>query len=312
MDTPATRVLLVMDDTSSASRVRAALAAVRDRRLDVVSAARLEDTLGLLAAAELDVALVDCSLPDGPGRATFRAVQEQVPGLPVIVLHAPGADAAGQQAVTEGAADHLSTGSLDPELVSRAIRYAVERQQLLGDLRRLALVDGATGIANRRGFVAMSEGLVRLAERTGLTVTVLYADVDGLEEINEAFGHAEGDRALRAVAKLLRATFRASDVVARVGGDEFCVLLLHDGVGESPAVRRLDEAVAAARTPGGRYALSLSLGVAHCTPGRPASVEELVERAAGAMRDGRARRSRAAGPAGPRLVAPVATWGERW
>ena len=298
MDTPTTRLLLVTPDAADADRVRAALAGVSDRSVDVVTAARLDEALAILAAVELDVALVDCARA---GLAAFRAVQEQAPDLPVIVLDGPGAGDAGLQAVGEGAADHLPTGSLEPELVARAIRYAIERQQLLGDLRRLALVDDTTRIANRRGFVAMSEGLASLAQRTGLIVTVLYVDVDGLGEINESFGQAEGDRALRATAKLLRATFRASDVIARVGRDEFCVLLLHDGTGDAPAARRLEQAVAAVNTPGRRYELSLSLGVAHCTPGRPVSVEELIELAGAAMRDNRAKRRHGAGlqPAAP-------------
>ncbi|HEV8652103.1 MAG TPA: diguanylate cyclase [Actinomycetes bacterium] len=298
MDTPATRLLLVTPDTGVADRVRAALAGVPGRPVDAVSAGRLDEALGILAAAELDVAMVDLWLVDADGGrlAAFRAIQEHVPDLPVIVLHPPGEEAAGLQAVIEGAADHLSTGSLDPELVDRAIRYAIERQQLLGDLRRLALVDDTTRIANRRGFVAMSEGLASLAQRTGLTVTVLYLDVDGLGEINEAFGRPEGDRALQAVAKLLRGTFRASDVIARLGGDKFGVLLLHDGSGDGPAVRRLGQTLATVSTPGRRYELSLSLGVAHCTPGRPTPVEELIEQAAEALRTGRARRSHGQGP----------------
>ncbi len=312
MGTPATRLLLVMHDTATADRVRAALAGVRSPHVDAVSAARLDEALGILAAVELDVALVDLSPsgadPDAGPLAALRAVQERVPDLPVIVLHAPGEDASGVQAVSEGAADHLSTGSLDPELVGRAIRYALERQQLLGDLRRLALVDDTTRVANRRGFVAIGEGLAKLAQRTGLTVTVLYLDVDGLGEINEAFGRAEGDRALRAVAKLLRGTFRGSDVIARLGGDEFGVLLLHDGNGDGPAARRLEQGLAAVNTPGRRYELSLSLGLAHSTAGRPASVEELIEQASVALRESRARRSHGTGP---RLPAPAGTWADR-
>jgi len=306
MDTQVTRLLLVMHDHGDEDQARASLGRVQGRRVDAVSAVRIDETLAILAA-EMDVALVGLSQPgpDGDRLAAFRAVQERAPELPVIVLHPPDEEAAGLQAVSEGAADHLSTGSLDPELVGRAIQYAIERQQLLGDLRRLALVDDATGIANRRGFVAMSKGLVSLAERSGLIATVLYLDVDGLGEINEAFGQGEGDRALRMVAKLLRDTFRASDVIARLGDDEFGVLLLHDGSGGSPAARRLEQALATVNTPGRRYELSLSLGEAHSSAGRPASVEELVEQAAAALHAGRARRSHAEAPR------PAATAGNR-
>src|SRR5256885_1766435 len=93
------------------------------------------------------------------------------------------------------------------------------------ELSRLAWYDDLTGLANRRAFVTVGEQLLRLAHRAGETVLVVYADLDGMKAINDCHGHAAGDEALRRAAGLLRDTFREADLVARIGGDEFCVLL---------------------------------------------------------------------------------------
>src|SRR5207237_3231974 len=111
-------------------------------------------------------------------------------------------------------------------LVGETVARTVGRlRQVERDLSRLALGDDLTGLANRRAFVTVGEQLLRVAERAGETVLLVYADLDGMKSINDRHGHAAGDEALRQAAQLLRETFREADLVARIGGDEFCVLL---------------------------------------------------------------------------------------
>ena len=92
----------------------------------------------------------------------------------------------------------------------------------------LSLSDGLTGLYNRRGLFALGEHTMRSARRRAKGLGVIYVDVDGLKDINDRFGHAQGDEALRAVADVIRASIRESDVVGRVGGDEFVVLAEDD------------------------------------------------------------------------------------
>ena len=91
---------------------------------------------------------------------------------------------------------------------------------------QLATLDELTGISNRRGFNMLAVHALSLARRYGLTATMLVFDLNGFKPINDTFGHAEGDRALVAFAKLLKESFRDSDVFARIGGDEFVALLV--------------------------------------------------------------------------------------
>jgi diguanylate cyclase (GGDEF)-like protein/PAS domain S-box-containing protein len=101
-----------------------------------------------------------------------------------------------------------------------------ERLELQKELRALALIDELTGLDNRRGFLITAEQELRLARRLGLCAAIVYVDLDNLKEINDAHGHHEGDRALREIADLLSATFRESDIKARLGGDELAVFLI--------------------------------------------------------------------------------------
>jgi diguanylate cyclase (GGDEF)-like protein len=112
-------------------------------------------------------------------------------------------------------------------MVTNALRAAhlLNREKRLSEeLRDLSLRDPMTSLLNRRGFLEHGGKMESLAKRDGLTLGVLYADLDGLKRINDTWGHAEGDVAIETLGKALAASFRESDVVARLGGDEFAVL----------------------------------------------------------------------------------------
>ncbi len=90
--------------------------------------------------------------------------------------------------------------------------------------RNLSLVDELTGLYNRRGFYLLAERSRRAAQRAGADLFVAYVDADGLKQINDTQGHPAGDELLKSLADVLMRTFRGADVIARMGGDEFCVL----------------------------------------------------------------------------------------
>jgi diguanylate cyclase (GGDEF)-like protein len=173
-------------------------------------------------------------------------------------------------------------------LIGETVARTVSRlRRTEEELSRLALHDDLTGLANRRAFVTVGEQLLRVADRAGETVLVVYADLDGMKVINDRHGHAAGDEALRAAADILRTTFRQADLVARIGGDEFCVLLSGRAAEAKASIDRLRGSV------GNRTSLfppvALSLGVAEGTPG--STIEDLIERADAAMYADKARRT---------------------
>src|SRR6267143_4698500 len=110
------------------------------------------------------------------------------------------------------------------KLVVRAIECAVEQSRLDKELRSMALTDELTGLHNRRGFLSLATQQLRLALRNGHGLLLFFVDVDNLKETNDSYGHQEGDSVLVRFADALRETFRDSDVLARLAGDEFAVL----------------------------------------------------------------------------------------
>src|SRR3989454_5707583 len=166
------------------------------------------------------------------------------------------------------------------ELLMRAVRCAAKQYMLQAELGNLALTDELTGLYNRRGFMAMADRQMRLGRRSGRGMLLFMIDVDHLKQINDSFGHLEGDCALKRTANILEETFRDSDVVARLGGDEFAVLAIEAaGHCEATIKARLFELLKSISIEQSHYAISLSLGVARFDPDSRASVEELMMKA---------------------------------
>ncbi len=151
-------------------------------------------------------------------------------------------------------------------LLSYVIARLRERYEREKDLSR---TDYLTGAANRRFLIEQLEAELARMERYGRLVTLVYLDIDRFKRVNDELGHAEGDRVLKAVARALRGSLRRTDVVARIGGDEFALLLPETGAvaARSLLPRVLDELFAAVET--GGWAVSFSLGVVSAGPPAP-------------------------------------------
>ena len=157
-------------------------------------------------------------------------------------------------------------------------RDVTERKQQEEALRALSLVDELTGLYNRRGFLALAQQQLKLARRGHREVVLLFIDMDDFKEINDTFGHGEGDTALTRAAQVLRKTFRDSDILARLGGDEFVVLATDTGAATSEIIisRMRRELQERNEQDGFPYRLSFSVGAARFDPDAPPSIEELL------------------------------------
>ncbi|MEE9523905.1 MAG: diguanylate cyclase [Thermodesulfovibrionales bacterium] len=148
-------------------------------------------------------------------------------------------------------------------------------------LQSLAITDDLTGIYNRRGFFTLINQQMKMAIRRKRGLFIVYADVDKLKGINDSYGHSDGDQALIDAANVLKETYRDSDVIARIGGDEFVVVPIETTEDKFENITdRLKEKVVMFNDSGlRRYKLSMSIGVAYFDPESPATVDELLHEA---------------------------------
>jgi diguanylate cyclase (GGDEF)-like protein len=199
----------------------------------------------------------------------------------VVVLTSRTDEALGLQALHEGAQDYLIKGELDPRLLTRALRYAIERHRMQAALQSESLTDELTKLHNRRGFMALAGSHIKSAERTKKPFALVFIDLDGMKDVNDTLGHVEGDRALVEAAGLLSKCVRQSDIVARFGGDEFVLLLTTaENDWENSIRHRLQQQLDASNAqPGRRYRLSFSVGVVTAEPDRWLALEDLVAEA---------------------------------
>ncbi|PCE26504.1 GGDEF domain-containing protein [Burkholderia ubonensis] len=142
----------------------------------------------------------------------------------------------------------------------------------------LATTDELTQLTNRRGFETLARHVLTLCARLDRHAALLFFDLNEFKSINDRFGHAEGDRALKAFADTLTGTLRDSDVIARLGGDEFVVLLsATDAADADEAVRRVSRALAARNDADARgYAIRFSTGRVEYDPARHHTVSDLL------------------------------------
>ena len=177
------------------------------------------------------------------------------------------------------------------KLLMRAVQCAAKQYMLQAELGNLALTDELTGLCNRRGFMAIAERQLKIGHRTGRGILLFFMDIDGMKQINDSFGHGEGDRALKRMAKALKMTFRDSDVIARLGGDEFAVLAIEASDNSESAIRaRLSEDLRSVSAGESRYTLNLSLGAVRINICSNASIGEWMVRADQAMYEQKRRR----------------------
>ena len=251
------RILLVTESDDRAARIQAAASthAIEHTR-------ELQDAIDRAATGRFEIVLLDPRLADAHDLEALARMRLDAPDLPIVLLTEPGRESMGWRAIQAGAHDFVPIDPLNAEVLLRSLRYAIERQRMIAELRELALRDELTGLYNRRGLTTVGEPYARIAERKNRPIVVLYVDLDDLKRINDVHGHAEGDRALCELAEILLETFRKSDVIARVGGDEFCAFLTETTPGAVEiAIARLYGVVAGHNARGGRpYRLSVSVG----------------------------------------------------
>lgn len=286
--------ILVVDDAQEnvrfAGRIVAPLA-------DVSFA--LDGDGGLTRARDLrpDLVLLDVELPDMDGYEVIEAMREdpELAETPVIFLTGRYDDADEARGLDLGAADYVTKPFNAAVVLARVrnqlrlIDYARKLTALNAELERRATTDELTGLPNRRAFFDVARRELSRHQRFGEPCMALMLDIDHFKSVNDTHGHDIGDLVLRAVAERLRDSVRKSDCPARLGGEEFALLMPNtDVAGGEVVAERMAATVreAPVPTPAGPLRVTATLGLTAMSA-RDQSVEEMLKRADEALYDGK-------------------------
>lgn len=235
------KILLVEDNDRDAHLTQDILAEWSNEQFEVTHAVSLSEAFGHLARGRFDAILLDLSLPDGYGLSTLGQMQATTPTIPIIVLSGFSDQALAVQAVQHGAQDYLVKGQGQPELLARSIRYAIERKRAEERLTYLAQYDQLTGLVNRTLFRDRLIHAMARSKRLQQLMGLMLLDLDRFKPVNDTLGHDAGDQVLKVVADRLKECVREVDTVARMGGDEFTIIL--EGLSQDEDITRVAERI---------------------------------------------------------------------
>lgn len=267
------QVLLIDDDRLQFRVTQAQFGAFQHERFGLDWAETYDEGLAKLRDHDYAACLLDYQLGAHDGLQLIHAAQALGVCTPIIFLTAETGDQIDSAALDAGALDYLVKAEITPRLLERSLRYAVKLGETLDALRHLATRDSLTGVLNRREFERILDDEVERARRFGQPLAVILIDVDHFKAINDAHGHPAGDTVLRDIARRLSEHARTVDRVARIGGEEFGLILVQmDRAGARAVAENLCAAVRATAVhvdDGQPLVVTLSAGVASLPCDRP-------------------------------------------
>ena len=240
------------------------------------------------------LAILDLSMPEMDGITVCKQVRQNSSATSVYIILLT-ANTRKELIVTglEAGADDYVTKPFDTDELHARVKVGMrmvdlqlslaqrvaELELAQESLRNLSLTDDLTGLYNRRGFFTLARQQLNSARREGRHASLIYIDMDGLKRLNDSHGHEIGSRAIQEVSDILRETFRSSDLIARIGGDEFVVFeTSNEQIEEGNDVQRLQNNVTRHNAQQVRdYQISLSIGVASMDSDSSLTLEELLK-----------------------------------
>jgi diguanylate cyclase (GGDEF)-like protein len=284
-------VLLIEDSPHDARSIRSML---ESQPFELTHVTRVRSALDRLNGGGngADVVLLDLMLPDAAGLEGLSRVQRAAPDKPIIILTHLDDEPTAVSALNRGAQDYLIKCRLDGPTLSREIRYAIERhrfgralQQATLELREtnaalehLVLLDPLTELLNRRGLQRVLSREVQGIRREGSDLLAILIDIDNFKTVNDTLGYAVGDVVLKEIARKMKKALRVTDSVARIGGDEFLILLPNTRRAEGLRVAekvRLALSGSPVELPSKPLRVTVSVGVVSVSNSTP-SIDELL------------------------------------
>jgi two-component system, cell cycle response regulator len=294
------RVLVIDDDRLQFRLLQAHFKNFRGGAYELDWSDAYEQGLEKLLSGGYAVCLLDFRLGERDGLQLIREAAGRGCRTPIVFLTAESSGNVDLQALDAGALDYLVKGEITPSSLERSIRYALKLGNTLEALRMLATQDELTGLLNRREYERILAEESERARRFGQPLGLAVIDIDRFKTINDTHGHPAGDTVLKEAARRLAGSVRSVDRVARIGGEEFALILVQtDGPAALEAARRaiLELAKEPIRIDNGRsLEVTASAGVASL-PGGATTASELFAAADRALFAAKERGRRRAVPA---------------
>ena len=309
---PSFTVLLVEDAPRDIEIIERVLSKYKRADFEVEVVSSVAECRNVLAKRTFDVLLLDQNLPGESGLDLLVGAETETKLPPTIMLTGQTDALIAKEAIINGAYDYVSkdnsTGRFLPDtmmdVIARAHADAADRKAQI-EAANLAFIDPLTTLYNRRYLSDAIQKECSRANRYGSAIACLMIDLDNFKDINESYGHPEADAVLTQLAGFIRTTVRETDIVARYGGDEFCVLLPETSAqGAQLLAERLCSGIASMNLVVGGEPIRISASVGMSSPpnAQPIRPESLVDRADEAL-----RRAKVAGKNTVRVYAPPGT-----
>jgi two-component system cell cycle response regulator len=239
------RVLVIDDDRLQVRLLQAHFENFRRGAYSLDWSETYEDGLARLLTGSYSACLLDFRLGDRDGLQLIREATELGCRTPIVFLTSEASEKIDIQAMEAGALDYLVKGEINPRSLERSLRYALKLGESIEALRRLATRDELTGLLNRREYDRIMSEEEERARRFGQPLSLVVIDIDRFKAINDLHGHAAGDAVLTAAAARIAESIRTVDRAARIGGEEFALILVQtDGTSALEVARRAISSVA--------------------------------------------------------------------
>jgi len=284
-------VLIVDDDPDCRELLSRRLGA---RGYEPLSAGSAAQARQIIQKRLPDAILLDVTMPITDGMTYLKDLRqnEATQRIPVLLISARHESSTQITGLEEGADDYVTKpfnypvlfARLKTHLRVRALMTQLEEQKRL--LQLIATHDDLTGVLNRRALLQALETELIRTQRYGRHLSVVMLDLDGFKEINDSLGHGVGDQALKLITERARGNLREADVMGRLGGDEFCILLpetdMTDALHVAERIRRAFEAEPFTLA-GISHQIGVSLGATTLPLGFDMTATRLIARADSAM-----------------------------
>ncbi len=292
MHEPVAQILLLGSELAEYHRLEEMLSSIQEPCYKLLWHEQLDTGHNEMEAGNYDVVLLDCQHQPNNALELLQIAIEHGCRLPIIALTDSVDSVTAQQALNYGAIDFLALENLDAYVLKRCIGYAVDKHEIDKKITQLNLYDPLTGIPNRMLFLQTMERAIAEAKTQQISLALLLINLDGFKKVNNSYGSEAGDRLVATMAQRLTRCVRKSDSVARVGGDEFA-LVLDDCHGTDDvalvAKKVIDVLSAPFSAEGQSVMVSCSIGIA-IYPESGDTVDGLLKRANMAMMEAKAER----------------------